>query len=375
MTEFNISYVTTDSISEGVGSSQILPFVKNLGRAGYSVNLISYEKNAPSEEIRGILQSLGIVWTTLEFDMKSKLGGVKRIFELQKKIRSSDVIHARSDIPTFSGILSERGPVVWDVRSLWADQRLFMEDKNLRRIGLNTSKLLERYSARNAAGLSTLTHKVVPILLDRHKKLPGIKIVVPTAVDLQKFQMSTTMKKPIRALYSGTYNKYYDLKLSQEFTDKLRSFVPLEIAWSRPHESQNARLGVGESQIFTLTQNEMSKLIPDYSFGISVCRNDAGISLKAAMPTKIAEFLACGRPVVVNKGLGDLDEFLTEFNAGIILDGTSDNLSKAVNQMLDLISDPETPMRCRALAEKYFSLEEGTKKYLSLYGDLSKEIP
>jgi glycosyltransferase involved in cell wall biosynthesis len=116
----------------------------------------------------------------------------------------------------------------------------------------------------------------------------------------------------------------------------------------------------------------MAELIPSYSFGVSVCKLNAGPSLTAAMPTKIAEFLACGRPMVVNKGLGDMDQFIKEFDAGVILDGSTDNLQESATKLVNLLLDPETPFRCRALAEKYFSVEKGAKKYLELYSQILK---
>ena len=111
----------------------------------------------------------------------------------------------------------------------------------------------------------------------------------------------------------------------------------------------------------------MAKIIGSYSFGVSICKMNAGPSLKAAMPTKIAEFLASGRPVVVNKGLGDFDRYLTDFNAGIILTGEpGDTLSKA-QQLVSLLSDPQLPARCRELAETYFDIDRGVTSYLKLY--------
>jgi glycosyltransferase involved in cell wall biosynthesis len=111
-------------------------------------------------------------------------------------------------------------------------------------------------------------------------------------------------------------------------------------------------------------------LIPNYSFGVSVCKLDAGPSLSAAMPTKIAEFLASGRPIVVNKGLGDMDEFLKEFEVGVTLDGTRENLKESAYKLIDLLSDVETPQRCRDLAEKYFSMDIGASKYIQIYSQI-----
>jgi glycosyltransferase involved in cell wall biosynthesis len=88
------------------------------------------------------------------------------------------------------------------------------------------------------------------------------------------------------------------------------------------------------------------------------------------MPTKMGEFLSCGRPIVVNKGLGDMDQFIKEFDAGVILDGTLSNLEKAATKLVSLLSDPETPQRCRALAERHFSMGAGVIKYLDLYSQM-----
>jgi len=54
--------------------------------------------------------------------------------------------------------------------------------------------------------------------------------------------------------------------------------------------------------------------------------------------------------------LGDMDQMLAEFGAGVALDGKENNLVEAAEKFAKLITDPETPQKCRALAEKYFDL-------------------
>jgi hypothetical protein len=196
--------------------------------------------------------------------------------------------------------------------------------------------------------------------------------VVPTAVDLDRFKLSPEMPSSRRALFSGTYNDYYDLSLSRLFMEELQSQFSCESDWARPVESVRFALNVGEKMTFSAPQSGLAEVIPNYSFGVSVCRLDAGPSLTAAMPTKIAEFLACGRPVVVNKGLGDMDNFIEEFNAGVILNGEPSNLTENASKLFELISDPDTPNRCRALAEKYFDMDNGAARYLDMYSQMKK---
>jgi len=368
--KFDLSYITVDSVSEGVGSSQILPLMQRLSSAGLSINLISFEKVEPSSATRDLLRSLGVQWDLRQFKANGALGGFTRLMEISKHIPETNVIHARSDIPAVAASLSRRAPILWDVRSLWADQKAYIEPNPLKKRVLRSYRLLENISSFNASAVSTLTHSVVPELERRHHRLPKLRIVVPTAVDLDRFKFNPAINSPFRGLYSGTYNNYYDLGLSKKFIDELSTRAKIEVHWARPHESHRRSLDAGESHVFESTQNEMANRISEYSFGLSICKLDAGPSLKAAMPTKVAEFLACGKPVVVNAGLGDFDEYLTEFNAGVILDGSPKDLSIKAEVLLNLMSDPETPMRCRQLAEKYFDIDKGAEKYLDLYKEM-----
>jgi hypothetical protein len=367
---FDLSYITIDSLSEGVGSSQITPLISRLSKSGLKINLISYEKTSPPAELVAYFKSLGVEWNFRDFGLKGLLGGVVRLNNLRREIPKTNLIHARSDIPTVSAIASGQAPVLWDVRSLWADQKVMIQNGLVNRSLHGTYRRLENVAASKGAGMSTLTSAVVPILEQRHRRLPPLRTVVPTAVDLSRFKLNPTIPQQRRALFSGGYNEYYDLDLSRLFMTEVRKLFAVETHWARPAESVNSQINVGESKVFFSSQIEMANLIPNYSFGVSVCKMGDSLSLSAAMPTKIGEFLACGRPIVVNKGLGDMDQFIEEFNVGVILDGTSINLVESAAKLALLLADSETPHRCRALAEKYFSMDKGATKYLDLYSKI-----
>jgi hypothetical protein len=367
---YDLSYVTIDSLSEGVGSSQITPLISRLSKSGLKINLISYEKHNPDLELIEYFKTIGVNWNFREFGSTGLMGGLERFNSLRYEIPPSRLIHARSDIPAVAGIYSHQGPVLWDVRSLWADQKIAIQKSRTNDVMYTAYRKLESIAAKKSSGMSTLTEAVIPILEKRNGRLPIHRTVVPTSVDLDRFAFSGVMPFKVKVLFSGTYNEYYDLNLSARFMREFQNSIDCEIHWARPTESDRSQIQVGENRIFASSQLGMSKTIPHYSFGVSICKIDSGPSLSAAMPTKIAEFLACGRPIVVNKGLGDMDRFIQEFNAGIVLDGTASNLVESAAMMVALLSDVETPTRCRALAEKYFSMDVGAKKYLQVYSQV-----
>jgi glycosyltransferase involved in cell wall biosynthesis len=110
----------------------------------------------------------------------------------------------------------------------------------------------------------------------------------------------------------------------------------------------------------------MPKLVSESHFGIAICKQDNLESLAAAVPTKIGEFLASGRPVIVSSGVGDLDLMLATTRTGVVIDH-SDSLETVAQQIEQLIGDPSTPERCRELAMQHFDMEKSIARYLDIY--------
>jgi glycosyltransferase involved in cell wall biosynthesis len=366
MPKYDLTYATVDSLAEGVGSSQIVPLMEKLANHGMKINLLTFEKESPPNSLVERMTKAGVEWTQVPFGNKGPFGGISRTLQLAKIMPDSEITHARSDFPAVAARFSGQNRILWDVRSLWADQRKFIEESRLKRGALSLYAPFENLACSSAMAISTLTKAVVPVLEERHNNLPILRTVVPTAVDLDRFIFSSEMRPSLKGLYSGTYNKYYDLELSHKFIEALKKLAPCEVHWAKPKESQASALNAGETSSFTVSQPEMANLIADYSFGLSICKENAGPSLTAAMPTKIAEFLAIGRPVVVNPGLGDCDEILSSHGVGVIL-SRGDNLERKAIELIELCGERNTPARCREVAKEYFSLDTGVNNYLDIY--------
>ena len=103
---YDLTYVTIDSLSEGVGSSQITPLISRLSKSGLRINLISFEKANPSDQLGNYFKSIGVEWNLLPFGSDGAAGGVARLLRLRDAIQKTSLIHARSDIPAVSAIAS-----------------------------------------------------------------------------------------------------------------------------------------------------------------------------------------------------------------------------------------------------------------------------
>jgi hypothetical protein len=365
--KFDVTYLSVDSIQEGVGSSQITPLILGLAEKGKAVCLITFEKIKPPKELLEMFSNAGVVWVVKEFGRPGAIGGLARFNILRRCVPKSAVLHGRSDIATAAAILSGiDAPVLWDVRSLWSDQRLLIGTPGWNSLTAKAARALEDLAARKSIAMTTLTAAVVPILQQRHKRIPSIRDVIPTCVQTSKFLPSPMPQGQITCLLSGTFNNYYDVARMKQVLDEIRKSMKLKVIWARADESPTEYLGVGEDLIISAKHSEMPRLVQESHFGIAICKQDNLDSLAAAVPTKIGEFLASGRPVVVSNGIGDLDQMLASTKTGVIVN-QSDTLETISSQIRCLIDDPMTPDRCRALAVQHFDMEKSVDRYLEIY--------
>ena len=365
--KFDITYLSVDSIQEGVGSSQITPLILGLAENGKTVCLITFEKIRPPKELVEMFSRAGVVWIAKEFGKSGAIGGILRLNTLRRCVPDSLVLHGRSDIATAAAIWSDiDAPVLWDVRGLWSDQRLLIGTAGWNSLTARGARALENVAAKKSAAMTTLTAAVVPILQNRHKRIPMIRDVIPTCVQTSKFLPSPMPQSQIICLLSGTFNNYYDIDRTKQVLDQIRKTINLRVIWARSGESPIEKLGVGEDLKISATYSAMPKLVQESHFGVAICKQESLDTLAAAVPTKIGEFLASGRPVIVSRGLGDLDQLLPSTHTGVVIDH-QDSLQTVAQQISQLINDPKTPDRCRELAMQHFDMEKSIDRYLAIY--------
>jgi glycosyltransferase involved in cell wall biosynthesis len=105
---------------------------------------------------------------------------------------------------------------------------------------------------------------------------------------------------------------------------------------------------------------------------IGLCLIHSSFSKRASAPTRFAEHLASGMPVVVTPGVGDLEAIVEEERVGVVLRSEDDRaLTAAAERLRALAADPGVAERCRSVAEARFSLSGGVDRYADLYRRLT----
>ena len=361
-----ICYLTFDSLSEGVGQSQIVPLIKGLAELGFKVTVMSFEKKK-NPQLSSELLSSNVTWLSFPFGRSGIRGIPSRIATMVINLPKADVYHCRSDLPVLAMAIRRKRPFLWDVRSLWYEQKVIVDKKAGSKWTTFVLRKLELFAAKNASAVNVLAEPLLEVLLKRNQVLPKIRTVVPTSVDLEKFKLESN-DSPRTILLSGTLNNFYDLETTKKIIREFHNqgFV---VEWARGSESHTDDLGESFVRTSILVHNEMPEKIASSSLGIAICRTDCVDILKGVMPTKVAEFFAVGRPVIVSKGMGDLDRLITKWRTGIVIeDGMSEK--EIVMKAKQLLLDEELSSRCRRLAEEHFSMNKGIRRYESSYSEI-----
>jgi glycosyltransferase involved in cell wall biosynthesis len=389
-----VLWIAYDGVLAGPGRSQVVPYLEALARRGGRMRLLTWEKPEPLHSsahgaLRTRLESLGIRWLALPYHRRPTVPAtavdlLRGLASGADLVRGAGLVHARSVLSALvARPLARLAGVPWifDTRGFWADERV---DGGLWPAGgalHRTARSVEEAAIRAADGLVVLTRRAEAILLERGATAP--LRVIPTCVDLERFRpdapppASTESLRGRRVwLLLGATGTWY---LRDAMLDFCRDALAADpgaavLVLSEEHHDEIRqglrRRGIeARTTVRSVLHEEVPSWIGLASAAVVFIR--PAPSKAASCPTKLGEILACGRPVVVGAGVGDVDELVVARRVGVVVeDPDRDAFSRCRESLEDLLADPGTSDRCRRAAEEELGLERGVDLLLDLYGQV-----
>jgi glycosyltransferase involved in cell wall biosynthesis len=276
---------------------------------------------------------------------------------------------------------------VFDVRGLMAEE--YVDAGRWRSGGLlfRLTKRLERLALRRSDAVICLTQWARDYLTVQSPNRPPHIEVIPCCYDPVRFRRaSTSNHRPSLGLssrlviaYCGSLGGMYMTREMAAFfalcREKVASahFLILTQSNTGPLSDELAGLHVpSESCTFaSVPSGELPGYLGAADFGISFIKPT--LSKRASSPTKIAEYLASGLPIISNSGIGEIDDLLLHERVGVLVRSfTQADYAASLESMQRLLADGEPlRIRCRSVAERYFSLPEiGVEGYRRVYRHL-----
>lgn len=380
-------FVSLDGLLEPLGQSQVLAYLEVLA-ADYTVYLISFEKakDAKSTALQAALKERmagrDIVWHPLAYmPAKTIVGAPLNILRgafmalcLMRKYRIT-LGHARSYLPMLMLLPCKwflGAKLLFDIRGFWPDERVDSGVWKKDGIIYRGVKWLEKHLFGAADSVVTLTQASVEII---QTQTHAPVTVIPTCADLARFcPQPKTPDAPFIFGHVGNVSGWYLFDETLQCFIRIKAKRPdaqLHIINKGAHGFVRARIaayGVSETDVVLreASHSEMPALIAQMSAGAAVIKPI--FSKLASAPTKMAEYLGCGIPMLGNAGVGDVASILEGEHVGAALhDFTDAERDRCAAEILALCEQPDIAPRCAAAAQKYFSLGRGAACYRDIY--------
>jgi glycosyltransferase involved in cell wall biosynthesis len=399
-----ILYISYDGLLEPLGDSQVASYVERLA-SDFEISVLSFEKLSDLgqydrvAEMERRLSSHGITWIRLRYHKHPALlstawdvlRGIRRA-RVDCEARDVRVIHARSYVPALIA-LGARGSsgarFLFDMRGFWVDEKVeaghWTAGGALARIG----KYWECRFFRSADAIVSLTAEGVrafPTLGYRVSASVPIE-VIPTCVDLDRFKPAEKDPRLVATLgltgsrvigCVGTMSNWYLRRemlaylglLTRKFPDVRILIVTREDHQVLRNDAVAAGVPLERLVLTEATFAEMPRYTALFDAGVFFIR--PVFSKRGSAATKLAEFLACGIPVVINSGVGDSGAIVQEHRVGVVLTSLdAQSMDRSVNEVIAMLQDPAMRVRCRQTAKTLFDIEAGVGRYRGLYQRLS----
>lgn len=397
-----ILYITYDGLTDPLGQSQILPYLKGLSAYGYQFTILSFEKKERMEKeaalIRQLTKESGIKWEPLSFTtnppLLSKFYDALRMKRAAKKLHQKehfDMVHCRSYIAADVGLYLKKRfglKFFFDMRGFWADEK---KDGSWDVSNPIFKRVYQYYKKREAEYLQSADHIISLTHAGKNEMMtwPAFKPatpvqVIPCCADMDLFSVTDKMQKAdsrkklgiaedrLVISYLGSVGTWYMLDEMLQFFVVVKSKFPRSLFLFVTHsdhdqilkQMERHGLGADDCLIMQATRKEVPSVIKASDINISFIK--PVYSKISSSPTKLGEVLSMGIPVICNSGVGDVEEVVTASNSGFIIHdfsrGSFEKAAEAIPALMNL-----EPAAIRQAVKEIYSLQNGIELYRKSY--------
>ncbi len=374
---------------EPLGESQVLNYLKKISGT-HNILLITFEKiddlqnKIKFEDFQEVCSINNISWKPLKYSQSikyaSSIVNILKLYLYSLKIllvNNIHIIHIRSYMPGLAALPLKKIfklSLVFDMRGLWADEKVDRLGWSKKQIKYKFFKFLEQRLLQESESVITLTNELKDYL--EYQGYSDSKIIpIRTCVNFDLFfptkQSYTNKESAINLGYLGSADTAYDIKpvlklFSQmqkiQKNIKLKIFTKsdpnliLKIARKIGIEPNFLEISFCERQNLN---NEINKL------NAIIFYLKPSFSLLASMPTKIGESLACNVPIICNAFNGDISKLISENDIGKLI-----KFNGAKEEALDTLGYLNyfgQKTNCLELAKSEFDLEKAAQKISKIY--------
>lgn len=404
----NILFISYDGLTDPLGQSQVIPYLIGLTKFGYQFTILSCEKPEKfkkyKNEVESILKPYRIKWTPIRYHKKPPvLSSVYDVMMLKRKAKQLharerfDMVHTRAGVPALIGLWMKKTLGVQflnDIREFYADGRVDGGMWNTKyfiyRIIYNFFKKKEDEEMRYSDGVVCLTFAAEKIIQQwpHYKKKVPLE-VIPCSVDMDLFdpqKIDIGLKSKLKTdlgikendfiiTYLGSIGGWYLTEEMMQFCRILSNKISeVKFLFISPHQhgiiletAQKAGIAKEKIIITHAQRNDVPVLLSLSSYSIFFIK--PCYSKLSSSPTKHAEIMAMGIPVITNAGVGDVAGIIEKYKSGIVLRELNEaEFLQAAESISKGISFDKNKIRNGA--KEFYDLQKAICKYQKIYKEI-----
>lgn len=378
-------FITYNGLLDPLGPSQILPYLESVNDS-WRIQILSFERadrladHAAVARMEARLERQDMVWWRLRYHKWPSLLATSYdlamgALTLRRAMLTEDIalIHCRGYLPMSIALrATKRIPVLFDIRGLQAEEYVDGGVWKKGELKWRLAKHSERSFFRHAAGAVVLTENIKPYVAEcfaEQARAPQIE-VIPCCVDLERFRFDETVRRKHRAelgvpdgatllVYSGSVGTWYLTNEMARLAAKVLAQRDAHILWLVNNDkaavaaaSRAAGIPQDRCHIVGAPSEDVPGWLSAADAGLALIK--PSFSKRSSSPTKYAEYLAVGLPIVISRDVGD-GAVVAERGGAIALGQFDDvALQSAADQLSSFLARPRSEFR--AIAESLFDL-------------------
>jgi glycosyltransferase involved in cell wall biosynthesis len=404
-----VLYISYDGMTDPLGQSQVIPYLIGLSEK-YQITIISCEKKERFEKnnlfIQQLLDTHGIGWIPVSYStLPSILSKQWNIFRIKRKAmdfcksRQTDIVHCRSYMAALIGLyLKKRFNIkfIFDMRGFWADERIdgniWTKTKFIHRCLYNYFKKKEIDFLSNADYTISLTENAKKEIRSwppfKNKHIPIA--VIPCCADLNHFSLQHITAQDQKKLrtklhvsendfiisYLGSIGTWYLLDemldfflcVTQQYSHAKFLFITTDDKQYILKKAISKGIAANKLIICSAERHEVPLYLSLSTIAVYFIK--PSYSKKASSPTKTAEILGLGIPIITNTGIGDSSQLLGDSGAGLLISTFNTETYSAIIKQFSLLLTIDKA-KLVAVSHSHFSLDKGISSYQRVYDKLA----
>lgn len=407
MRDVRVVFLYSGEFDSTVFDSQVVDSIVASGELGIAVDLVVLMHGSPylrrrahnrqrREEIASRIPGDLRVYPTLRKEtFAGDLGAALVLLgDLLRTPARRTVIHARGDGAAYFASLCKRvvpgARLVYDVRGdSIAEHSHYARQAGLR-VGLLDRKIRqldrERRGALQAAdAIFCVSSALRDRLLARYGGSEGRFTVIPCVADTGKFFVDENERRTTREalglerrfvmVYPGRFGRWHygpemiGIVRAVLATNEDAFFLVLTPDVEEARALASATLPVGSFEIRAARHEEIPRYLRAADLGLLLRERDP--VNEVACPTKFAEYLLCGLPVLISPGIGDCTDFIASHAAGAVLDAVEPALAAELVAALRPRLGPAQRASIAAAGLELYSRKNAAIRIAETYGTLA----